>query len=213
VRKLLPSVLALALAAPALAIDEPLTRTGDLDGDMGLEVVRAEPVDVPGASFKRTKVTISDTCPAGPIRRRAAGIQDDLETLRLRRADTREGREVFTVLRSGARGVLGESNLVAWRRSMGNPCRKRRWLFRYDSDDPTRTPPGGNGDIESFRVRLSDFSDNYSGLELKLDERFQTDDDPPTFGSLKKVSYWRYKRSRDRYVRFRTKIRELQPPG
>jgi hypothetical protein len=43
-------------------------------------------------------------------------------------------------------------------------------------------------------------------------ERFQVDADPPTFGSLKKVTHWRYSRARDRHVRYRTVVRRLTRP-
>ena len=206
--------LVVAFPSPGLAFVRPVTKRADLDGDAEREVVRVRPVEAPDPQdpLRRTQVRVSDTCPDGPVDRRIAGIQDNLELLRLRRADARAGREVFLILRSGARGVLGEARVVAWRRSSGRPCRVPRALFRYSSDRHTRTPRGGNGDIESFTARVRDVTRRYRGLEVALDERFQTRSDPPTFGSIKKVTYWRYSTARDRYVHYETKIRRLRVP-
>jgi hypothetical protein len=214
VRKLLPALLALLLlAAPAGAFVKKVTKHADLDGDAAKETVRVLPVDVSGApDFQRTQVRVADTCPAAMIDKRVTGIQDNLESLSIRKADTHKGKEVFAVLRSGARGVLGEADLVAWRHASGKTCRKPLKLFRYRSSKHTKTPPGGNGDIASFFIRLRDATSKYRGLEIALDERFLTNTDLPSFGSLKKVTRYRYSAKRGRYVRYETKFKTLKPP-
>lgn len=199
----------LVLSAPAASFVGPETRRGDLDGDGQRETVRTVRVDLPGVEdmFDRTAIRVSDTCPGGrEVEERIAGPQDNLALLRLRAADTRPGEEVFVDLRSGAAGRLGEARVVAWRRRAGFPCRRARQLFRYLTDRHTRTPAGGTGDISSFRVRLRDVSRRYRGLEVALDERFLRRSDPQCCGSIKKVTYWRYSRGRDRYVRYRTRV-------
>lgn len=205
-RRLAPTaVLTLALAAPAAAFVEPVTVRGDLDGDADRETVRVRPVG-PAGSFQRTQVRVTDTCP-GAVDRRIAPIHDNLETLLLRRADRRRGSEVFVVLRDGARGALGGARLVAWRPRSGQPCRAPKPLFAYDTDRHTRTPRGGSGDIAFFRARLRDVTRRYRGPEVALDERFARPTDPPNFGSIKKVTYWRYSAKADRYLHYRTVVR------
>jgi hypothetical protein len=215
VRRLVPiALLVLLLAAPADAFRRQITRHGDLDGDPRHETVRVRPVLPPDAQtdFQRTHVRVADSCPGGDVNVRIAPIHDDLELMRLKRADLRRGSEVFLILRDGARSVLGEVRLVAWREASGQPCRRPKPLFIYDSDRHTRTPPGGTGDIASFTASIRDITRVYAGLEIAIDERFLGPSDPPSFGSLKKVTYWRYSPTRDRYVHYRTARRELPSP-
>jgi hypothetical protein len=211
-RPALTVVLVLAVAAPAAAFHRPITKHRDLDGDPGLETVRVRPVLPPDAQtdFRRTQVRIADSCPDGDVNVRIAPIHDDLELMRLKRADLRRGDEVFLILRDGARSVLGEARLVAWRATSGDPCRRPKPLFRYDSDRPTRTPPGGSGDIAFFTASIRNITSVYAGLEIAVDERFNRPSDPPFLGSLKKVTYWRYSPGRDRYVKYRTVLRDLR---
>jgi hypothetical protein len=208
--------LALLVAAPAAAFVENVTLRGDLDGDSDRETVRVRPYRPADAQtdFQRTQVRISDTCPGGRIDRRVAPIHDNLEVIRLKRADLRVGSEVFMILRDGARGVLGEARLTAWRSARGEPCRQAKALFVYDSDRHTRTPAGSNGDIASFAASIRDITRRYAGLEIAIDERFMRASDPPNFGSIKKVTYWRLSPARDRYVHYRTvtRMRMLMPP-
>jgi hypothetical protein len=200
-------VLAFALAGPAYAFVEPITRDANLDGDPGSERILVRPHRPPDAQtdFERTQVRVRDTCPAGPIDRRIAPIHDNLERLRLRRADRRAGAEVFLVLRDGARGVLGEARLVAWRPDTA-ACRREKALFVYDSDRHTATPRGGTGDIAFFNARLSRREDRFPGPEIIVDERFLRRGDPPFFGSIRKLTFWRYHLGRDRYVRYDAKV-------
>ena len=176
---------------------------GDLDADGKTETVRAVRVDLPGVKdeFDQTAIEVTDDCGT----KRIAGPQDNLVLLRLKRADTRPGREVFADLRSGAAGRLGEARLVAWRK-----CAPRN-LFAYDSDHHTRTPKRGNGDISAFLVKVRNLTRRYRGLEVSLNERFNRPGEPSCCGSISKTTRWRYSRKRDRYVRYRTKIRYHKP--
>ena len=202
-------MLCLLAAAPAAAFLEPVTKRGNLDADSSRETVRARPYKPTKDpdDFERTQVTVTDTCDGEERTRRIVPVHDNLERLSLKSVDRRRGKEVFVVLRDGARGVLGEARLVAWR-----GCRPRK-LFRYDTDRPTRTPRGGTGDIESFAVRMRNASRRYRGLEIVVDERFVREGDPPTFGSIKKVSYYRFSARRGRYVRYASVVRRLRVPG
>jgi hypothetical protein len=209
-RKLLAlSVLVLAAAAPAAAFVEPVTRHGDLDGDPASETVRATAIG-PKDGFQRTQVRIADSCPAA-VDRRIAPLHDDLQLLRLRRADRRKGSEVFLILRDGARSALGEARLVAWRPHSGQQCRAPKPLFVYDTDHHTRTPAGGNGDIAFFTARIRDVTKRYRGPEIAIDERFSRAGDPPNFGSIKKITYWRYSPTKDDYVHYKTVVRTIAP--
>jgi hypothetical protein len=204
---LLPA-LALLVAAPAYGFLGPKQVRGDLDADGQLETVRAVRVDVPDVDdqFDQTAIEVSDDCGSqGTVTRRIAGPQDNLVLLRLKRADTRPGREVFADLRSGAAGRLGEARLVAWR-----GCEPHE-LFDYNSDHHTRTPRGGNGDISAFFVNVRNVSKRYRGLEIALNERFNRPGEPTCCASISKVTYWRYSRARDHYVHYRTKLRYYKP--
>jgi hypothetical protein len=192
-------LLLLALAGPASGFLGPKTVKGDLDADGKAETVRAVRVDLPGVKdeFDQTAIEVADDCGT----KRIAGPQDNLVLLRLKRADTRPGREVFADLRSGAAGRLGEARLVAWRK-----CAPRN-LFAYDSDHHTRTPKRGNGDISAFLVKVRNLTRRYRGLEVSLNERFNRPGEPSCCGSISKTTRWRYSRKRDRYVRYRTVVR------
>ena len=215
-RLIFTTVLSLGLAAPALAYVGPEERRGDLDGDGKAEVVKSLPVKVRGApDFQRTRIVVEDECDGALRRQRIAGVQDNLALLRLKRADTSRGREVFVDLRSGASGRLGEARVVAWRTNGRDACGAPRNLFAYDTDRHTRTPRRGTGDIFSFAVSLRDRVKAYRGLELALEERFYRRGDPAVYGSIRKRTYWRYSRKTDRYVRYATRVkylRQLQRP-
>jgi hypothetical protein len=202
--------LTLALAVPAAAFVQPVTKRGNLDGDPGSEAVLVRPHAESQTGFERTEVRVRDTCPPGPIDRRIAPIHDNLERLRLRRADQRPGAEVFLVMRDGARGVLGEARLVSWRPNAA-ACRKEKAIFVYDSDRHTATPRGGTGDIASFDARMREREDRFAGPEIVVDERFNSAEDPPFFGSIRKLTFWRYHPGRDRYVRYDSRVRRVSP--
>src|ERR687896_63712 len=193
-------VLALVLAAPAYAFVAPITRDANLDADAGSERILVRP-----------QVRVRDTCPPGPIDRRIAPVHDNLERLRLRRIDRRPGAEIFLVLRDGARGVLGEARLVSWRPNAA-ACRREKALFVYDSDRHTATPRGGTGDIAFFNARFSEREDRFPGPEIIVDERFLRRGDPPFFGSIRKLTFWRYHVARDRYVRYDAQVTRLRRP-
>ena len=214
-RKLaLGTLLAAALAAPAAAFVEPITKRGNLDEDAANETVLVRPHRPTDAQddFERTEVRVRDTCPAGPIDRRIAPIHDNLERLRLRRADRLAGAEVFVVLRDGARGVLGEARLVSWRLDPV-ACRRPKAIFVYDSDRHTPTPRGGTGDLAFFNARIRELEARYPGPEIVVDERFLRRGDPPFFGSIRKLTFWRYAFGLDRYARYASKVTRLRRPG
>jgi hypothetical protein len=207
------AVLTLSLAAPAAAFLGPAQKRADLDGDGVAETVKAVRVPVPGVTddrFDDTAIDIEAACEEGTLTRRIAGPQENLALLRLRNADARKGREVFVDLRSGAAGRLGEARVVAWRKSATRPCGAARQLFRYKTDRHTRTPRGGSGDIASFGAgyRKRRGSD---ALDVVLSEDFQRRGEPSCCGSIRKTTWWRYSAKRDRYLRYRTRVRYRKP--
>jgi hypothetical protein len=204
--------LAAVLCAPAFAFQGPVTKQANLDGDAAEETVRSVRVDIPDVAdeFDQTEIRVSDTCGSTQVNRRIAGPQDNLAKLRLRRIDTRRGADVFVDLRSGAAGRLGEARVVAWRRSSGATCRRPRHLFRYKATNPTRRPRGTTGEVSTFSARVVERVARYRAREVVLTEYFLAESDPNCCGSVKKVTYWRYSRGRDKYVRYATKLRRLR---
>ena len=209
-RKLAPTaLLALALCASAVAFQGTVTKQADLDGDAAKETVRSVQVDLAGVAdeFDQTEMHVNDTCGSTPVDQRISGQQDNLVTLKLRRIDTRRGREVFFDMRSGASARQGEARVVAWRKHAGTPCRQARSLFRYKSTKPTHAPKGTTGEVSSFEVRVGERSARYHGKEVALAEIFLEPGEPFCCGSVKKVTYWRYGHGRDQYVRYKTKVK------
>ncbi len=200
--------LVLSLAVPAQGWLGKETKRGDLDGDGAAETASSQRVDLKGVAraFDRTVVAVADTCDGRRVRRRIAGPQDNLALMRLKDTDRRPGREVFVELRSGASARAGEARVVAWR-----DCAPRN-LFRYLTERPTGRPRGATGDVASFFVSVREISPRRPGLEIALDERFLRKSDPPSFGTFKKVTWWRYDGGRDRYVRYRSKVRRISLP-
>jgi hypothetical protein len=190
----------------------PQQKSGDFDGDAGAETARAVRVDIPRVenAFDQTQIRVSDSCDGQALDSPVSGVQDNLALMRLKQADGRAGDEVFFDLRSGAAGRVGEARLVAWRSSAGFPCRVPRDLFLYETERPTRVPKGGNGDVASFLISIRERTKRYRGLEVALDERFLRPGDANCCGSIKKVTYWRYSRARDAYVRYASKLRRLR---
>ena len=131
----------------------------------------------------------------------------------LRKIDTRRGREVFFDMRSGASARQGEARVVAWRKHSGPTCRKARAIFKYRSTHPTHAPSDTNGEVSSFDVKVRERAHRYRGKEVILSEVFTRSDDPLCCGTVRKLSYWRYSRARDKYVRYKSKVQRKSTAG
>ena len=215
-RKLFLIALALLLLpASAVAFRGVSDRHGDLDGDSANETVYTERVDLPGVDdeFDPGVIRIRDRCGAEVVDRRISTSHDGVAALRLRRVDTRRGAEVYFDMRSGASGRLGESKVVAWRRRSGTPCRRPRALFKYRSTRPTRAPSGTTGETSTFVVKLGERARRYRGKEVILSETFLRRGEPECCGSVRKITYWRYSRARDKYLRYRTVVKRRMSSG
>ena len=202
-------VLALLAVAggTASALYQPARANGDLDGDGDKEIARA--IDANGDG-QRTAVHIRDDCPDGSeIDRLVSGVEDDLAFLKLYRADTRRGAEVFIDLRSGATGRVGQARLVAWRASPDGQCPRPRYLFRYFSSRASR-PPRGASENSSFAMQVRNVTDRYRGREIVLDEFYVTREIPAgCCPSFQKRRLFRYSRALDRYVHYKTRVYRL----
>jgi hypothetical protein len=215
VRKLsLTALLAIGLAAPAFGFSGTVNKRGDLDGDSYRELVYTSQVDLPGVDteFDPTVINVNDRCDSGDfVDERISGRQDNVVFLKLRKIDTRKGKEVFFDMRSGASARQGESRVVAWRKHSGATCRKARDLFKYRSTHPTHAPSGTNGEVSSFDVKVRERARRFRGKEVVLSEVFTRPGDPLCCGTVRKLSYWRYSRKRDKYIRYKTKIKRRRP--
>jgi len=212
-RRVATAVLTLLLfAVPAEAVFERHSRTGNLDGDPVRETART--VKVTQRGFDRTAVSIHDPCPSGrPYSRRVTGVEDSLARLKLKRADTRAGREVFVELRSGAAGRSGEARVVAWRHPEGETCGVPRRLFKFESEHAGPEPVPGSY-LANFGTRVRNASERYAGREVVLDQFWARPGEGACCPTIHRRIWHRYSRSRDRYVvyRFRTTFRPTTAP-
>ena len=208
---LLTTLFALALSAPAVGFSGSVTKTGDLDGDSYEEAVYTTQVDLPDVdtAFDPTVIKVYDYCAntGDVVNERISGRQDGVNFLKLRKIDTRRGREVFFDMRSGAAARQGESRVVAWRKHSGATCRKARDLFKYRSTHPTRRPSGTTGEVSGFSVKVGERARRYRGKEVILSELFLRPGEPECCASVKKITYWRYSRKRDKYLRYKTIVK------
>lgn len=216
-RKLsLTALLAIGLAAPAFGFTSTVNKHGDLDGDSYKELVYTAQVDLQGVAteFDPTVINVNDRCDDGSfVDDRISGRQDNVVFLKLRKIDTRKGREVFFDMRSGAAARQGEARVVAWRKSSGPECRKPRNLFKYRSTHPTHKPRGTTGDVGNWAVKVAERAHRFRGKEVILSEVFLRQGEPECCGTVRKLSYWRYSRKRDKYLRYKTKIQRKRPAG
>jgi hypothetical protein len=217
VRKLaLTALLAIGLAVPAFGFSGTVNKHGDLDGDSYKELVYTAQVDLQGVDteFDPTVINVNDRCSSGDfVDERISGRQDNVVFLKLRKIDTRKGNEVFFDMRSGAAARQGEARVVAWRKHSGPTCRKARDLFKYRTTHPTHAPSGTNGEVSNFDVKVRERAHRFRGKEVVLSEVFTRPGDPLCCGTVRKLSYWRYSRARDKYVRYKTKIQRKHTGG
>ena len=196
--------LACVLAVPAAESYDKESKKGNLDGDAALEQARA--VRVPSSKGPdRTAVNVSDSCPSGrKVDERVAGPQGDLNSLSLIRADTLPGREVLAELSSRKAGHVGEVKLVGWRTLDGVTCAKPRTLFKYKR---ATDRPSGAAALAGFSIALKELKARYGGIEIQLDERFARSGESFSCASIRKWSYFRFNEDKDRYVRYKTRVK------
>jgi hypothetical protein len=204
-------ILALALAAPAAGLFKPKSLSGNLDSDANVEKVVAErvpdPVDPADDALAQTAVDVIDNCGGTEIKTRVAGPQEALVALKLVDADTHPGKDVFADLRSGASGRVGEIRLVSWRPTSGAPnCAAAHDLFKYRSNHPTHRPANTVA-MSDFVVAIKDFTRRFRGNELRLSEGWATRTDALCCPTYEKLSFYRYVKARDRFIRYHTELK------
>jgi hypothetical protein len=205
------AVLALLLAAPAVAFFKPKSVSGNLDSDANIEKVVAEKVpdatDPSDDTLAQTAVDVIDQCGPTEVHVRVAGPQEALIELKLLTADTQPGKDILADLRSGASGRVGEVDLVSWRPIPGGtPCAGPHYLFRYRSAHPTHRPPGTVA-MTDFVVDVKNFTRRFPGNELRLSEGWATRNDALCCPTYEKLSFYRYAKSRDRFIRYHTELK------
>jgi hypothetical protein len=205
------TVLALVLAAPAAGLFRSKSVSGNLDSDANIEKAVAEKVpdstDPNDDTLAQTAVDVVDQCGPTEIRVRVAGPQEALVTLKLLDADTHPGKDVLADLRSGASGRVGEVDLLSWRPNPGAQiCAGPHYLFKYNAAHPTHRPPHTVA-MSDFEVSLKDFTRRFRGKELRLSEGWVTRTDALCCPTYEKLSFYRYVKSRDRFVRYHTELK------
>jgi hypothetical protein len=204
-------ILALALAAPASGLFRTKSVSGNLDSDANVEKVVAErvpdPTDPTDDTLAQTAVDVVDQCGPTEVHMRVAGPQEALVGLKLVDADTQPGKDILADLRSGAAGRVGEVRLVSWRPISGAQiCAGAHDLFKYRSAHPTHRPPHTVA-MSDFVVSVKDFTRRFRGNELRLSEGWATATDALCCPTYEKLSFYRYVKSRDRFIRYHTELK------
>jgi hypothetical protein len=203
-RRLAAVVLGLAGLAPAGAAQAMVTDPvpAELDGDPALERLVPEAVE-DRFGFEQRRVVLEDDC--GPRAYRILPPRDTVEVLRVVEADGRTRRpEVLAEGRSGAAGRAGITRIAR----AGSPCAPPRILFSYSSTDPRPRPPRGTY-VSNYGLTLRDYSADHRGREVRLQESLARAGDPPPAAARQRLSYWRYSRAGDRWVRYRSRVTRL----
>jgi hypothetical protein len=192
-RRLAAAALALAALAPAAAqamVEEPVT-------------ANLEPVE-DRFGYPQRRVVLEDDC--GPRSYRVLPPRDTVEVLRVLEADGRRDRpEVLAEGRSGAAGRAGITRIAR----AGPPCAPPRILFSYSSTDPRPRPPRGTY-VTNYGLTLRDYTPDHRGREIRLREFLVRNDRPPLAANRQRLSYWRYSRAGDRWVRYRSAVSRLR---
>jgi hypothetical protein len=219
---LLVALAALAPAALADGVNRP--RSANLDSDSYVERVIPQEVceSTDGAlrlpqprcaddQLSRRRIVIEDICAADVYRRTISTVQDFVDRLRIVEADGRTARpEIFFDIRSGATGRGGESRVVRYDDPRpGATCPHPRVLFRYPTRATLGRLPRGATARSGYATFVRDYSRRFRGKEVRLDELYVDRNDAFCCPSFRRVTYLRYARKRDRYVRFRTRVSRL----
>jgi hypothetical protein len=223
------SVTAFALSALLVGVLLPAaqganrTISANLDSDRSLEQVVPRQVcesadgalTVPPCSddqFPRRRIEIEDSCDGKPYTFAISSVQDFVNRLRVTNADgTTKRPEVFFDIRSGATGRGGEARVVRIvnDRQVGI-CPRTQVLFRYPRKSTLGRIPRGAAGRDSWSPFLRDFTHRYRGKEIRLVETYVDRNDAFCCPSFERVTYFRFSRQRDRYVRYRTGVRRIK---
>jgi hypothetical protein len=203
VRPLLAALLLAALAPQAARamVEEPLS--AELDGDPALERLVPEPVE-DRFGYEQRRVILEDDC--GPRTYRLLPPRDTVADMRVLEADADDSRP--EILLEGRSGVSGRAGITRVARA-GAPCAPPRILFSYSSTAPRPAPPRGTY-VTNYGVTLRDYTPDHRGREIRLREFLVRNDRPPLAANRQRLSYWRYSRAGDRWVRYRSRVTRLR---
>jgi hypothetical protein len=138
-------------------------------------------------------------------------VQDFVTRLDVREVDgTTSAPEIFFDARSGATGRAGEARIV---RYGGTGCGMARVLFRYPTNQTIGRRPRGALARNSFSVRVVEHSKRFRGKEVRLTETYVDRDDAFCCPSFRRITFFRYSRSGDRYVPYTTSVRRIKAKG
>jgi hypothetical protein len=222
-----PAVLSFLLALPAVGValadnhDQP--RRANLDADPYIERVIPQELceatdgtlhlpqpECAADQFPRRRILVEDVCAAAPYIHRISTVQDYVDQFNVLELDgATERPEIFFTIRSGASGRGGEVRIVRYGESRGD-CPKARWLFRYPIKSTLgRIPRGAVGRV-SFYASARDLRKRHPGKEVRLVETYVDRDDAFCCPSFRRVSFFRFDRGRDQYLRYRTRVRRIR---
>lgn len=161
-----------------------------------------ERLSVRGEAPARRHVVLTDWCHTERVEHALTRSWDSIDLLRVRELDgaTRQP-EILIDARGGAGGHVGVVKVV---RLTGHGCPTARTIFRFSTAEPSY---GGLGTV-NFSVRARNFVARYPGKELRLEAELMAPGDVALCcPSRERVKFFRYDRSRGRYVPYRSFVR------
>jgi hypothetical protein len=164
--------------------------------------------------FPQRRVVIEDVCEGNPRTSVISSVQDTVDQLKVVNADaTTQRPEVFLEARSGATGRGGDIRVVRYDPVKGSPCSAPRRLFRYPTRATLGPIPRGAAGRDSFGASVGNFSKRYKGREIRMNETYVDSDDPFCCPSFRRITFFRFKASQDRFVRYQTRVKRIKKKG
>ncbi len=163
--------------------------------------------------FPRRRIEVEDSCDGKSYTFAISSVQDFVDRLRITDADgTTRRPEIFFDIRSGASGRGGEARIVRiLDERAGQACPPGEIiLFRYPRKSTLGRIPRGAIGRDSWSPVLRDFTRRYRGKEIRLSETYVDRNDAFCCPSFERVSYFRFSRARDRYVRYRSRVSRIK---
>jgi hypothetical protein len=219
----LAALLVVAMLPAAHAADK--TISANLDSDPALEHVvprqlceapdgklTAPPPACSDDQFPRRRIEITDSCGGKPYTFAISSVQDFVDRLRITNADpTTKRPEIFFDIRSGATGRGGEARVVRiLDERPGQVCPRGEILFRYPRKSTLGPIPRGAIGHDSWSPLLRDFTHRYRGKEIRVIETYVDRNDAFCCPSFERVSYFRFSRTKDSYLRYRTRVSRIK---
>ena len=217
------ALLLLATLGSLARADEAGPVSANLDSDPDLEHVvpvqicesfdgkrRVPPPACGDKEFPRHRIVIEDTCNGMPYTRDVSSVQDTIYRLRVVNADGATQRpEIFFDARSGATGRGGDIRVVRYD-PVADACWKPHRLFRYPARDTLGRIPRGAAGHDSFSAFLGNFSKRFNGREIRMIETYVDRDDAFCCPSFRRITYFRYRSGRNKYVRYATRVTRIK---